>query len=75
MIENTAMPEVVRLDEVLADPTMLQPPLALVPGLVWRGRLSMLAGREKDGKSTFAAAGVAAMTRGHEFLGDPTEEG
>jgi hypothetical protein len=40
----------------------------LIPRLAWRGRHVMLAGREKLGKSTFAAAGAVAMTTGGPFL-------
>ena len=39
-----------------------------MPRLAWRGRSTLLAAREKDGKSTLAGAGAAAVTRGAPFL-------
>lgn len=63
------------LAEILDDPQALAPPEAVVPRLAWRGRVTLLAAREKDGKSTIATAGAAAVTRGTPFLdgkpGDP----
>ena len=56
------------LTEILADPTILEPPETVVPGLAWRGRVTLLAAREKDGKSTVAGAAAAAVTRGATFL-------
>ncbi len=56
------------LAEYLADPTILEPPETIVPRLAWRGRVTLLAAREKDGKSTLAGAAAAAVTRGATFL-------
>jgi hypothetical protein len=56
------------LAEILADPTILEPPETIVPRLAWRGRVTLLAAREKDGKSTVAGAAAAAVTRGVTFL-------
>lgn len=61
--------KLVSLAELLADPEALQPPLALIPRLAWRGRVSLFAAREKLGKSTFATAALAAKSSGGEFLG------
>jgi hypothetical protein len=56
------------LAEYLADPTILEPPETVAPRLAWRGRVTLLAAREKDGKSTLAGASAAAVTRGATFL-------
>lgn len=56
------------LAEILTDPTILEPPETVVPRLAWRGRVTLLAAREKDGKSTVAGAAAAAVTRGAPFL-------
>lgn len=56
------------LAEILADPKILEPPETVVPRLAWRGRVTLLAAREKDGKSTLAGAAAAAVTRGATFL-------
>lgn len=56
------------LAEVLNDPTILDPPAVVVPRLAWRGRVTLLAAREKDGKSTIAGAAAAAVTCGATFL-------
>jgi predicted ATP-dependent serine protease len=56
------------LAEILKDPKILEPPEAVVPRLAWHGRVTLLAAREKDGKSTLAGAAAAAVTRGAEFL-------
>jgi DnaB-like helicase N terminal domain/AAA domain len=59
------------LAELLADPAALQPPQAVMPRLGYRGRVSMIVGREKTaGKSTLVGAGAAAVTRGGDFLGE-----
>jgi hypothetical protein len=56
------------LADILADPKILEPPETVVPRLAWRGRVTLLAAREKDGKSTVAGAAAAAVTRGATFL-------
>lgn len=68
-----ATPSPVRsLREVLEDPAAQLRPVAVLPRLAWTGRVSLFAGREKDGKSTFASAAVAALSRGRSFLGQDT---
>lgn len=57
------------LAEWLADPAALEPPKMLVPLLVLEGRTTLLAAREKAGKSTLLGQAVAAFSRGDEFLG------
>lgn len=66
---------VVTLAEILANPDALKPPEPVVERLAWRGRATLLAAREKRGKSTFLSAAVAALTRGHRFLGMKPETG
>lgn len=60
------------LGELLADPSLLEMPEAVVPGLAWAGRLTMVAAREKAGKSTLVAWAAAAVSRGRDWLGDRT---
>ena len=50
-------------------------PDAVLPGLAWRGRLSVIAGNPKAGKSTLLAQGIAAMLSGETFLSDPADAG
>lgn len=56
------------LAEILEDPKILESPETVVPCLAWRGRVTLLAAREKDGKSTVAGAAAAAVTLGATFL-------
>lgn len=56
------------LAEILADPETLKPPPIAVPRLAWKGRVTLLAAREKAGKSTLASAAASAVTRGGAFL-------
>lgn len=57
------------LADLLTNPSILQPPDIVVPRLAWAGRVTLLAAREKTGKSTLAAAGCAAVSWGHYHLG------
>ena len=50
-------------------------PDAVLPGLAWRGRLSVIAGNPKAGKSTLLAQGIAAMLSGETFLSNPAAAG
>jgi hypothetical protein len=70
-----APPLVRSLAAILADPRALEPPVAVVPRLAWRGRVTLLAAREKAGKSTMAGAAGAAVSRGASWLGEPTTAG
>lgn len=59
------------LAELLTDPHMLEPPEPVVPRFAWRGQVSLIVGREKQGgKSTACTAGAAAVTKGGVFLGE-----
>ena len=61
--------ERVRLDAVLADPEVMRPPAAVIPRIAWQGRSTLLAAREKAGKSTLLGAATAQVSRGGLFLG------
>ena len=57
------------LRDILSNPASLVPPRTIVPGLVWAERLTVLAAREKFGKSTAAAYAAARVSRGESFAG------
>jgi hypothetical protein len=59
------------LRDWLADPRLLEPPEIVIPHLAVEGRVSLLSGREKIGKSTLAACVVASASRGDDVLGVP----
>jgi hypothetical protein len=63
------------LAEILAHPENLRAPTEIVPRLAWTGRVTLLAAREKAGKSTLAAAGCAMLSRGGYFLGEFVDVG
>lgn len=63
------------LTDWLADPAALDPPKVLVPYLVLDGRVTLLAAREKAGKSTLLGQAVATLSRGGHFLGQPCGPG
>lgn len=56
------------LGELLQRPELFIPPTPAIPCLAWPGLKTLLSGREKTGKSTFALAGAAAASRGGPFL-------
>jgi energy-coupling factor transporter ATP-binding protein EcfA2 len=57
------------LADLLARPELLKPPECVVPRLAYRGRLVLLAGPDKSGKSTLLSHATAALTREAPFLG------
>jgi AAA domain-containing protein len=63
------------LAEILTDPDATKPPQAVVPGLAWAGRITLVSAREGVGKSTLFAAAAAAVTTGGEFLGERCPQG
>lgn len=63
------------LYEYLENPEILNPPKAVVPKIVWDKRITLLAAREKGGKSTLAGAAAAAISAGLPFLGEETIPG
>ncbi|HSW29671.1 MAG TPA: AAA family ATPase [Longimicrobiales bacterium] len=64
------LPLVRSLADILADPASLRPPEAVVRRLAWRGRTTLLAAREKEGKSTLSRRAAATASRGGRFLGE-----
>jgi hypothetical protein len=62
------------LSEILEDPEVTKPPEVVVPGLAWADRVTLLAAREKGGKSTLAGAAAAALSAGSPFLGEATKQ-
>lgn len=58
------------LAELLRRPDLITPPEPIVPRLVYSGRTTMLAGKEKLGKSTFATAVMASVSGGKSFLNE-----
>ncbi|MBA3344986.1 MAG: AAA family ATPase [Gemmatimonadales bacterium] len=64
-----------RLEDLLADPSLLEPPPVVIPRLAWAGRLTLLAAPEKSGKSTLVGQAVAAKATGGEFLGERIPQG
>lgn len=65
--------EIHSLAELLRNPRLLDPPPAHITPLLYHERVTLLAGREKDGKSTLASAAIAALSREADFLGHSTK--
>lgn len=63
------------LRELLENPETTELPPVVVPRLAWGERVTMLSAREKRGKSTLVAHGVAAASHGRAFLGEDTPIG
>jgi hypothetical protein len=59
------------LGDWLTDPAMTAVPRTILPYLAIEGRVTLLAGREKTGKSTLVGNVVAAASRGAPVLGEP----
>lgn len=64
-----------RLDELLENHELMQPPPPVVPYLAWSSRSTLLAAREKSGKSTLTGFMAACVSRGRHFLEEPCEKG
>lgn len=56
------------LADWLANPELLKEPEALIQGLAYPGRTTLLYAREKTGKSTLSAQAIAALTTGRDYL-------
>ena len=70
------LPEgLVRLSDANIEGTAADGPPAVARLIAHVGRVTLLHAREKAGKSTLIGAAVAAVTRGHSFLGMPTVAG
>lgn len=64
-----------KLSEILRNESVMRPPPPVVPYLAWSARSTLLAAREKSGKSTLTGYMAACVTRGSDFLGEPCERG
>jgi hypothetical protein len=64
-----------RLADILASPNALRPPEPVVPRIAWAGRVTLLAAREKLGKTTLAAAAAAAVSTGSPWLNERVTPG
>jgi len=63
------------LRDLMSDPALLAPPVAVLSRLAYRGRTTLLSAREKFGKSTMLRGGAAAVSNGTAFLDDSREQG
>lgn len=68
-LANAPAVSVRSMADYLADPHALEPPQPVVSRFAWSERSTLLACREKGGKSTLAAAATAAASTGRSFLG------
>lgn len=64
-----------RLDELLENDAIMRPPPPVVPYLAWASRSTLLAAREKSGKSTLTGYIAACVSNGADFLDEPTTPG
>jgi hypothetical protein len=58
-----------RLDQLLARPDLLEPPIAAAPRFSWRSRSTLFAASEKRGKSTILGYVAAQASNGSPILG------
>lgn len=67
----TPAPPYFYLSELFRRPELLEPPPCIVPRFAWEGRVTLLAAREKVGKSTLMGQAVAALAAAPtEFMGE-----
>jgi putative DNA primase/helicase len=64
-----------RLDELIANPSIMRPPPVIVPRLAWAGRSTLFAARDKAGKSTLGGYVTSAVSKGGMFLNEPCQRG
>lgn len=65
-----------RLDEILSNEAIMRPPPPLVPYLGWAGRSTLIAARDKAGKSTLMQYLASQVSlRDGRFLGEPCGSG
>jgi len=64
-----------RLDEIWESDSLMRPPNPIVPYLAWASRSTLLAAREKSGKSTLVGYVSARVSTGGDFLGEPCARG
>jgi hypothetical protein len=63
-------PRYFTLMELLQRPELLLPPPAVIAPFAYSGRVTLISGREKVGKSTVMAQAVVALSRGDELWGE-----
>jgi hypothetical protein len=68
---RTDEPRYFTLAELYARPELLLPPAAVIAPFAYAGRVTLISGREKAGKSTMVGQAVAALSRGDELWGVP----
>lgn len=73
--ESGAIGPVRTLAEIVEDPSVLEPPEAVVEGLAYKGRVTLLTAGVKQGKTTLAAAMASAVSNGSDFVGRVCERG
>lgn len=59
-----------KLSDLWKSESIMRPPPTVVPRLAWVGRSTLLAAREKSGKSTLIGYIASRVSRGEEFLGE-----
>lgn len=64
-----------RLDELLGNEVIMRPPPIVVPRFAWQARSTLLAAREKAGKSTLTGKLTAAVSNGERFLDGVCQQG
>lgn len=64
-----------RLDELWDNESIMRPPPAIAPRFAWAGRSTLVAAREKIGKSTLMGYIAAQVSTGGPFLGQPCAQG
>ena len=64
-----------RLDELLANDTLMRPPKPVVPRLAWRARSTLIAAAPKAGKSTLISFVAACVSTGVAFMEEPVDVG
>jgi RecA-family ATPase len=62
------------LGELLADPSLTQLPTPIIPSFAYEGRVTLLSGREKSGKSTLVGQALSALSAGSAFLDNQLEK-
>ncbi len=56
--------------DMLTDPEVMSPPRSIVPVTAFAGRVTLLVGPKKCGKSTFLTTAIAAVTSGRILFGE-----
>jgi hypothetical protein len=70
---RTYYPDAQALAVLQRQPRLLQKPSVIVPNIAARGRVTLLAAREKAGKSTVMGYACAQVSRGGDLWGHPVE--